>query len=245
MTAYETIILINREEIEDRAIQGYSIPKERLLSMDAPKMEGLYDAYRNDLFCPDSRSLTERIPDHQKYDYALVVTEYIEGESVRYAIYKGNRQECFKERNRFEESERSPVGYRQNGNGKPRLRYKDLLGQNREYAEARMRDVNARSKGKSQSEASYEIRENLLIIFHFDYQNKIRRIIFSYRERISSEQVIEEIGYDSGECERTGEMTYTIQTSAGVRYLRIDSDPQRGRTIAQLFEEHNGAIQES
>ena len=120
--------------------------------------------------------------------------------------------------------------------------YKDLLGQNREHVEARMRDVDARSKGTS--ETSYKIRKNLSIEFHFDNQNKVKQIIFLYREGISPEQAIEEIGYRFGECRQTGQKTYTIQISAGAQYIQIDSNPQRERTIVHFFGEHNDTTPE-
>ena len=113
--------------------------------------------------------------------------------------------------------------------------YKDLLGKNREQVEARMRDVDARSAGTSQSEVSYKIRKNLLIEFNFDDQNKIERIIFLYREGISPEKAIKEIGYNSWEYEKTGQKTYTIRTSTGVQYIQIDSNPKRKRTIVSFW----------
>lgn len=120
MSTYKTIILYDRKEIEDRAINGYFIPIERLRSMAAPNRVGLYNGYRDNPFAPDLRSVTEKIRDHQEYDYALVVTEYVDGRAVQYAIYKGERNECHKEVNRFEESKRNLAGYTQNGNGKRR-----------------------------------------------------------------------------------------------------------------------------
>ena len=117
MSTYKKIKLNNLEEIEDRAIEGLTIPQKNCRSMVAPSIERLYDAnYRNMSF-PDLRDLTEKMRDHQKYEYALVVTEYIEHELVRYVIYKGNEEECCGEFKRFEKLKSRPEGYRQNGNG--------------------------------------------------------------------------------------------------------------------------------
>ena len=115
--------------------------------------------------------------------------------------------------------------------------YKDLLEQNREDVEACMRDVDARSMGASVSQASYKIRENLSIEFYFDNQNKAKEIWLLYREAISPKRVIEEIGYEFGECRQTGQQTYTIQTSTGALRIQIDSNPQRERTIVLFFRE--------
>ena len=117
MSRYKIIKLNNLEEIQDRAIEGLTIPKERLRSIASPHIERLYDANYENMYVPDSRHPNERQRDHQEYEYALVVTEYIKQEPVRYAIYKGNRQECGVEFDRFEESKRRADGYRQNGNG--------------------------------------------------------------------------------------------------------------------------------
>ena len=122
MSRYK-IIKLNKflEEIQDRAIEGLTIPKERLRSIASPHIERLYDANYENMYVPDSRHPNERQRDHQEYEYALVVTEYIKQEPVRYAIYKGNRQECGVEFDRFEESKRlskqRSMAYRdQNGN---------------------------------------------------------------------------------------------------------------------------------
>ena len=117
MTTYETIKLNNLEEIQDRAIEGLTIPQEKLRSIAAPHPERLYDANYDNMYAPDLRNRVEKERDHQAYEYALVVTEYIDQEPVRYAIYKGESEECLRERNRFEESKRNREGYRQNGNG--------------------------------------------------------------------------------------------------------------------------------
>ena len=119
MSAYKKIKLNNLQEIEDRAIEGLTIPKEKLSSIASPYIERLYDANYENMHVRDSRDNNERMRDHQEYEYALVVTE-IEQEPVRYAIYKGNREQCGNEFNRFEESRSNPEGYRQNGNGTKR-----------------------------------------------------------------------------------------------------------------------------
>ena len=120
MTTYEIIKLNNLEEIEDRAIKGETICQEKLRSMAAPHPARLYDANYENMYFPDSRNPAERQRDHQEYEFALVVTEYIEQEPARYVIYKGDELECRRERNRFEESKRNLEGYRQNGNGTKR-----------------------------------------------------------------------------------------------------------------------------
>ena len=120
MSTYENIKLNNLEEIQDRAIEGLTIPQEKLRSIAAPHPERLYDANYDNMYAPDLRNRVEKERDHQAYEYALVVTEYIDQEPVRYAIYKGEHEECRRERNRFEESKRNREGYRQNGNGTPR-----------------------------------------------------------------------------------------------------------------------------
>ena len=120
VTRYRVIKLSNLEKVEDRAIEGLIIPQERLLSMESQLSERLFDAYYDSMVVPDSRSLTKKMHDHQEYEYALVVTEYINKKPFHYAIYKGEREECYRERNRFEESMRNPEGYRQKGNGTKR-----------------------------------------------------------------------------------------------------------------------------
>ena len=112
--------------------------------------------------------------------------------------------------------------------------YKDLLGSNREHVEKRMRDVDARCVGTCESEAAYRIRKNLTIRFDF-CQNKVNRIYFIYSGGVSPKRVIEEISYQSGEYEKTCQMTYTIQSSAGAQYIRIDRNSERNRTIACLW----------
>lgn len=120
MSGYKVIKLNNLEEIEDRAKEGLIIPQETLRFIARPHPDRLYDANYQNMFAPASRDYNERLRDHQEYEYALVVTEYADQEPVRYAIYKGEDDECLSECNRFEESKRNPKGYRQNGNGTKR-----------------------------------------------------------------------------------------------------------------------------
>ena len=117
MSTYKKIKLNNLEEIEDRAIEGLTIPKEKLRSIASPCIERLYDVNYENMYVRDSRDYNERMHDHQEYECALIVIEYIEQEPVQYAIYKGDRQQCGNEFNRFEGSKRKAEGYRQNGNG--------------------------------------------------------------------------------------------------------------------------------
>ena len=136
-TDWERVDALTDEDIEKAALSDPDDPptdadfwkdatvvmpenKERLRSMAAPHIERLYDANYENIYVRDSRDYNERLRDHQEYEYALVVTEYIEQEPVRYVIYKGTREECYPEHNRFEESKRNPEGYRQNGNGTKR-----------------------------------------------------------------------------------------------------------------------------
>ena len=109
-------------EVEDKADEDerLHIPQDELNLVSLHKAQ-LYDACRPNLSsCDSSRHASERMRDHQEYDFALIVAGCIGGESGRYAIYKGTAEECNKEVKRFERSKYNPEGYRWNGNGTPR-----------------------------------------------------------------------------------------------------------------------------
>ena len=67
MSTYENIKLNNLEEIQDRAIEGLTIPQEKLRSIAAPHPERLYDANYDNMYAPDLRNRVEKERDHQAY----------------------------------------------------------------------------------------------------------------------------------------------------------------------------------
>lgn len=103
-------------------------------------------------------------------------------------------------------------------NGKERLMYKDFLGKNREYIEAQVSDI---ILGKFEERIVCKNRENLLITFYFDQNNKVKEVGFAYPEEVSPERVIEEIGYEFSECYKLTETDYRIMTPTGGKVINI------------------------
>lgn len=103
-------------------------------------------------------------------------------------------------------------------NGKDRLMYKDFLGKNREHIEAQVSDI---ILDKLEESIVCKNRENLLITFYFDQNNKVKEVGFAYSEEVSPERVIEEIGYEFSECYKLTETDYRIMTPTGGKVINI------------------------
>ena len=102
--------------------------------------------------------------------------------------------------------------------------YKDLLGKNREYVEAQLRNIIADEFKES---IVYKIRKNLSIAFYF-VENKVKQVNFIYSKEVSPKKIIEEIGYEFSECYKLTETDYRIKTCAGVKIINIYYNPREG-----------------